>query len=85
VLAAALAGAADLIASDGRRDLLPLGSYTSIPMLTARDQFEAQIEGARVGRLVAQASYQDACRFLAMRTVGTAMVVRPGFSSLATS
>jgi putative PIN family toxin of toxin-antitoxin system len=35
VLAAALAGAADLIASGDRRDLLPLGSYAGIPIVSA--------------------------------------------------
>ncbi len=40
VLAAALAGAADLIASGDRRDLLPLGSYQGIPILTAREAWE---------------------------------------------
>jgi len=40
VLAAALASAADLIASGDRRDLLPLGSYKSIPILTAREAWE---------------------------------------------
>lgn len=40
VLAAALAGAADLIASGDRRDLLPLGSYEGIPILTAREAWE---------------------------------------------
>ena len=40
VLAAALAGAADLIASGDRRDLLPLGSYASIPIVTAREAME---------------------------------------------
>lgn len=35
VIAAAVAGAADLIASGDKRDLLPLGSYAGIPILTA--------------------------------------------------
>jgi predicted nucleic acid-binding protein len=35
VLAAALAAGADLIASGDRRDLLPLGSYEGIPIVTA--------------------------------------------------
>lgn len=35
VLAAALAATADLIASGDRRDLLPLGSYEGIPIVTA--------------------------------------------------
>lgn len=37
VLAAALAGSADLIASGDRRDLLPLGSYEGIAIITARE------------------------------------------------
>ena len=37
VLAAALAGQADLIASGDKRDLLPLGSYEGIPIVTARE------------------------------------------------
>ena len=40
VLAAALAGAADLIASGDKRDLLPLGSYEGIPIVTAREAVE---------------------------------------------
>jgi len=40
VLAAALAGAADLIASGDRRDLLPLVSYEGIPIVTAREAWE---------------------------------------------
>jgi putative PIN family toxin of toxin-antitoxin system len=40
VLAAALAGAADLIASGDRRDLLPLGSYAGIAIITAREAIE---------------------------------------------
>ena len=40
VLAAALAGAADLIASGDKRDLLPLGSYEGIPLVTAREVLE---------------------------------------------
>lgn len=36
VLAAALAGDADLIASGDKRDLLPLVSYQGIPIVTAR-------------------------------------------------
>ncbi|WP_310740852.1 putative toxin-antitoxin system toxin component, PIN family [Aquincola sp. J276] len=35
VIAAAVAGAADLIASGDKRDLLPLGSHAGIPILTA--------------------------------------------------
>ena len=40
VLAAALASAADLIASGDRHDLLPLGSYKGIPILTAREAWK---------------------------------------------
>ena len=40
VLAAARAGAADLIASGDKRDLLPLGSYEGIPIVTAREAVE---------------------------------------------
>ena len=44
VLAAALAGGADLIASGDKRDLLPLGSYQGIAIVSARaalDRLEA--------------------------------------------
>ena len=37
VLAAALAGQADLIASGDKRDLLPLASYQGIDIVTARE------------------------------------------------
>lgn len=40
VLAAAPAGAVDLIASGDRRDLLPLGSYAGIPIVPAREAME---------------------------------------------
>jgi putative PIN family toxin of toxin-antitoxin system len=40
VLAAALAGAADLIVSGDRRDLLPLGRYQGIAIVTAREAME---------------------------------------------
>jgi putative PIN family toxin of toxin-antitoxin system len=40
VLAAALAGTADLIASGDRRDLLPLSSYEGIAIVTAREAME---------------------------------------------
>ena len=40
VLAAALAAGADLIASGDRLDLLPMGSYESIPIVTAREALE---------------------------------------------
>ena len=37
VIAAAVAGQADLIASGDKRDLLPLGSYAGIAIVTARE------------------------------------------------
>jgi len=40
VLAAALAGAADIIASGDKRDLLPLSSYQGIPIVTAGEVVE---------------------------------------------
>jgi uncharacterized protein len=40
VLAAALASQADLIASGDKRDLLPLGSYEGIDIVTAREAVE---------------------------------------------
>ena len=40
VLVAALTGAADVIASGDKRDLLPLGSYQGMPIITARDALE---------------------------------------------
>jgi len=40
VLAAALAGNADLIVSGDKRDLLPLGSYEDIPIITTREAVE---------------------------------------------
>ena len=40
VLAAAFIGAADLIASGDKRDLLPLGSYHGMPIVTAREALE---------------------------------------------
>lgn len=40
VLAAALAAGADLIASGDKRDLLPLGSYEGIAIVTAREALE---------------------------------------------
>ena len=40
VLATALAGDADIIASGDKRDLLPLGSYQGIPIVTAREAIE---------------------------------------------
>ena len=47
VLAAAFAGAVDLIASGDKRDLLPLGSYQGIPIISARQAWE-RIEGMGV-------------------------------------
>lgn len=44
VLAAALAGAVDLIASGDKRDLLPLASYHGIPIISAKDALQ-RIEG----------------------------------------
>jgi uncharacterized protein len=46
VLAAALAGQADLIASGDKRDLLPLGAYAGIPIVTAREAVQ-RLEVAR--------------------------------------
>lgn len=40
VLAAALAGSADLIASGDKRHVLPLGSYQGIPIVSAREAVE---------------------------------------------
>ena len=40
VLAAALSGAVDLIVSGDKRDLLALGSYQGIPIVTARQAME---------------------------------------------
>jgi uncharacterized protein len=40
VIAAAIAGQADLIASGDKRDLLPLGSYSGVPIVTAREAVE---------------------------------------------
>lgn len=40
VIAAALAGTADLIASGDKRDLLPMGSYAGIPIVSARVALE---------------------------------------------
>ena len=40
VIAAAIAGTADLIASRDKRDLLPLGSYQGIEIVTARVAIE---------------------------------------------
>jgi predicted nucleic acid-binding protein len=40
VLAAALAGAADLIVSGDKRDLLPLTSYKGIAIVSAREAMQ---------------------------------------------
>jgi predicted nucleic acid-binding protein len=40
VLAAALAGVADLVASGDKRDLLPLRSYFGIPIVTALEAMQ---------------------------------------------
>lgn len=40
IIAAAVTGQADLIASGDKRDLLPLGSYAGIPIVTAREAVE---------------------------------------------
>ena len=40
VIAAAIAGQADLIASGDQRDLLPLGSFEGIPIVSAREAIE---------------------------------------------
>ena len=40
VLAAALAGNADLIASGDKQHVLPLGTYQGIPIVTAREAAE---------------------------------------------
>ena len=40
VIAAAVAAQADLIASGDRRDLLPLGSFQGIPIVSAREAVE---------------------------------------------
>ena len=40
VIAAAVAGQADFIASGDRRDLLPLGNFEGIPIITAREAVE---------------------------------------------
>ena len=45
VLAAALTASADLIASGDQRDLLPLGSYEGIAIVTARQALEAVHQG----------------------------------------
>lgn len=49
VLAAAVTGAADLIASGDKRDLLPLGSYLGIPIVTAREALQRIETGGQSG------------------------------------
>lgn len=48
VIAAALTGQADLIASGDKRDLLPLGGFAGIPIVTAGEAVE-RLEARRVG------------------------------------
>ena len=40
VIAAAITGQADLIGSGDKRDLLPMGSFQGIPIITAREAVE---------------------------------------------
>lgn len=40
VIAATVTGQADLIASGDKRDLLPMGSFQGIPIVTAREAVE---------------------------------------------
>ena len=40
MIAAAVAGQADLIASGDKRDLLPMGSFQGVPIITAREAVE---------------------------------------------
>ncbi|MCA0244290.1 MAG: putative toxin-antitoxin system toxin component, PIN family [Proteobacteria bacterium] len=40
VIATAIAGRAELIASGDKRDLLPMGSHAGIPIITAREALE---------------------------------------------
>ena len=40
VIAAAVTSQADLIAAGDKRDLLPLGSFAGIPIITAREAVE---------------------------------------------
>ncbi len=40
VITAAVTGQADLIASGDKRDLLPMGSFQGIPIVTAREAVE---------------------------------------------
>lgn len=49
VLAAAITGAADLIASGDKRDLLPLGSYLGIPIVTASEAMQRIEAGGQSG------------------------------------
>ena len=48
VIAAAVTGQADLIASGDKRDLLPLGGFAGIPIVTAGEAVE-RLEARRVG------------------------------------
>lgn len=48
VIAAALTGQADLIASGDKRDLLPLGGFAGIPIVTAGEAVE-RLDARRVG------------------------------------
>ncbi len=48
VIAAAVAGQADLIASGDKRDLLPMGSFAGIPIITAREAVERLEKGPRL-------------------------------------
>ena len=48
VITAAVTGQADLIASGDKRDLLPLGSYAGITIVTAREAVE-RLEARREG------------------------------------
>ena len=40
LLVSGVTGAADMIASGDKRDLLPLGSYLGIPIVTAREALQ---------------------------------------------
>ena len=44
VIACAVAASADLIASGDKRDLLPMGSFAGIPIITAREAVERLIK-----------------------------------------
>jgi putative PIN family toxin of toxin-antitoxin system len=69
VIAAAVAGQADPIASGDQRDLLPMGSFQGIPIVTAREAIE---------RLVARLKTQPkACHRAAVRRRPRASEARP--------